>query len=256
MLKLIFIGDKEKNKFNIEKLGLCRLFYKLSFDDNRIYESLQPYLILTDIKLSENEMSVVNSNILFACLENKTLYLRDEIGQLYKFDIKKYEKDKKSQIVSEIPEKNPIPIEVTIETKDKDIIYMMNNRGCKLLPNKNGLTHIVPSTNLKYNKKFLDELIIKSIKTISQIKTSTGSEKVIQIALQDLNTKKSVICDGKLVYSFKEQKSYIIFNYNEIPTYYDIWFDNEGKIINDWQTENHNKLKNKNQSNRIYIWNI
>ena len=254
MLKLIFIGDKEKKNFNITNLGTCRYFYEMSFSDNKVYESLQPYLKPVNIKVSDKEREFLNSNYLFACLETKKLYKKDEVGNLYNFDIKKYEQDKKNLIVSEVKE-NPIPIDVIIATKDQDIIDMMKKRGCKIQQDNQDYL-ITPPTTLQFNKKFLDDLILDSIKNISKISTRTGLEKVIQISLTDVNTKKTEICKGKLVLSTRENKSYIVFNYDGTATYYEVWFDENGNILNDWQKENHNKLKGKNQSNRIYIWNV
>ena len=257
MLKLVFIGDKEKRNFKLASLGTCRFFYALSHSSNTVYEDLKPYLSNTGKNITDKELQNLRQydNYLFACLEDKTLYKIDQVGNIYKFDIKKYENDKKSQIVSEVIEKNPIPIDVIIATKDKDIITMMQKRGCKIQQDKSDFL-ITPPLTLRFTKKFLDNLLIKSVKELSKIKTNTGLEKVIEINLIDTNTKKNLVCKGKLVTSIKENKSYIIFNYDGLDSYYEIWFNENGEILNDWQKENHDKLKGKNQSNRIYIWNV
>lgn len=266
MLKLIYIGDKQSNNFNISCLGKCRFFYEMHFSDGRIYESLRPYLISTGLKLTEKEFDTIfmsdynRFDLLFASLDTRKIYTVDRIGTIHEFNIALYEKDKKNLIVSEIKETASIPVDITMVSKDKDIADMMEKRGCKIQKSKDGLLFSPPVT-LRYNKKFLDELTIKDI---SEEKTSKGSiegilfnEKTISITVYDQLTKKTSVCKGKSAYSFKEKRTYVVFNYNGAEAYYEIFYDGKNNnVINDWRAEDHNKLKGKNQSFRIYIWRV
>jgi len=254
MLKLIFIGDKRKDTFKISSLGTCRFFYEISYNN---VEDVKGYLKEDHSQLSSKELEFLNknSNTLFVCLDNKCLYFSNS-SKLYIFDIHKFEQDKKRLIVSEVEERKPIPMEAIIATKDKDIVNMMRKRGCKVLEDKKEGYLILPEVTLIGNKRFCDNLIIKSISDVSKIKTRTGLEKTIKITIKDEDTKKNIVCPGKLVNTFRQNKSYVVFNFNGDDTYFEIWFDKDGEVMNDWQKENHESLKGKNQSNRIYYWNI
>lgn len=254
MFKLKNISEEQKSNFQVQGLGTCRFFYELIFNNNTEYYLLKDYIQNTGKQVTDKERQFIsNKNYLFACFDNKKLYKIDEIGTLYLFDIKLYEKNRDSKIETLKVETNPIPPEVVIATKNIIIVNIMKLRGCKILPNGSEY-FITPSPQLP-PKKFLDNLIIKEEKFSNSIKTKTGIEKDIQLIIQDTETKKQYSCKGIFVSNIKENAAYVCFDFNGFSCFYDVWYGDKGEILDNWQiTKNKESLKGKSQSKRIYTW--